>query len=112
MNLRDQHSIVTIKKNTEIKEILSTGKKIYTKYGIFFIGHKKTDSRLNFAVLIKKSVGNAVWRNYCKRIIRAYTRKKIDKFPENRQVIFLYTHGGKISYRLLEEEFDKKLEFL
>jgi ribonuclease P protein component len=109
MNLRDHHKIVTIKKNTEIKEILSSGKKIQTKYGIFFLGHKKTDNQINFAVLIKKSVGKAVWRNYCKRIIRAYVRNKSYKFPEGRQVIFLYTYNGKINYKHLEDEFNKKL---
>ena len=112
MNLRDHHKIVTIKKNTEIKEILSTGKRIHTQYGIFFIGQKRTNNRINFAVLIKKSVGNAVWRNYCKRIIRAYTRNNIDILPENRRVIFLYNYDGKINYTLLEEELDKKLATL
>ena len=36
-------------------------------------------------------------------------RENIDQFPENLQVIYLYTHDGKINYQLLEEEFDKKL---
>jgi len=112
MNLRDQHKVITIKKNSEIKEILSNGTKIYTKYGIFFIGHKKTDNLINFAVLIKKSVGKAVWRNYCKRIVRAYVKNNIDIFPDKRQIIFLYTHEGKIEYKILEEEFDKKLATL
>ena len=112
MNLFAQHKIVTIKKNTEIKELLSTGKKINTKYGVFFLGNKRKDERIKFAVLIKKSVGKAVWRNYCKRIIRAYIRNRIDNFLENRQVIFLYTYDGKINYKLLEEEFDKKLALL
>ncbi len=57
MNLLDRPKIITIKKNTEIKKILSTGKKIYTQYGIFFLGQKKTDEQLNFAVLIKKKCG-------------------------------------------------------
>jgi ribonuclease P protein component len=112
MNLSDQHKVFTIKKNIEIKAILSTGKKIRTKYGIFFLGQKKTDNRVDFAVLIKKSTGNAVWRNYCKRIVRAYSKNKIDMFPSNRQIIFIYTYKGKINYNLLEEEFDKNLTTL
>ncbi len=112
MNLFAQHKIVTIKKNTEIKELLSTGKKINTKYGVFYLGNKIKDDRINFAILIKKSVGKAVWRNYCKRIIRAYIRNRIDTFPEKRQVIFLYTYDGKINYKLLAEELDKKLAIL
>jgi len=112
MNSHDQHKIVTIKKNTEIRAILSTGKKIYTQYGTFFLGYEKTDNRIKFAVLIKKSVGNAVWRNYCKRIIRTYIRKNVDRLPENIQIIFLYTFDGKINYSRLEKEFYKKLTTL
>jgi len=112
MNSFAQPKIVTIKKNTEIKDLLSTGKKINTKYGLFFIGSKGKNNQIHFAVLIKKSVGKAVWRNYCKRIVRAYIRNRTDNFFENRQIIFLYTYDGKIKYNLLEEEFDKKLAIL
>ena len=108
MNLRDQSKIFIIKKNSEIKKILSSGRKIHTTYGVFFIDHKKAEKRINFAVLVKKSVGNAVWRNYCKRIVRVYIRKKINLFPVNSKFLFLYTYEDKINYRLLEEEFDKK----
>jgi ribonuclease P protein component len=112
MNIHDQHKIISIKKNTEIKKILATGKRIQTKYGIFFIKQNKTDNKMNFAVLIKKSVGNAVWRNYCKRIVRAYIRNKINLFPQNSKCLFLYTYEDKINYQLLEEELDKKLNTL
>ena len=101
-----------IKKNIEIKKILLTGRKIHTKYGIFFIDHTNTDNRVNFAVLIKKNVGNAVWRNYCKRIVRAYVRKKYDLFTQYSKFLFLYTYDAKINYNLLEKEFDKKLDTL
>ena len=109
MNLKDRHKIVALKKNTDIRKVLSSGEKVYTKFGIFFLSHKTTNNQMNFAVLIKKSVGNAVFRNYCKRIVRTYVRKNIDQFPQKSQVIFLYTYQGKINYHLLEEEFYKKL---
>jgi ribonuclease P protein component len=112
MNLHAHLKIAVIKKNSEIKELLARGKKVHTKYGIFFINNESNAKRLHFAVLIKKSVGNAVWRNYCKRIVRSYIRNRIDYFIENKQVIFVYTFEGKIRYNLLEEEFDKKLAFL
>lgn len=112
MNLSDPHKIVIIKKNTEIKKILATGKRIQTKYGIFFIQLNNTEDRMNFAVLIKKSVGNAVWRNYCKRIVRTYIRSKNNLFPKKCKCLFLYTYEDKINYHLLEEEFDKKLKIL
>ena len=80
MNSHAHPKFDVIKKNSEIKELLSQGKKIHTKYGVFFLNDKSNESRLRFAVLIKKSVGNAVWRNYCKRIVRSYIRNRIDIF--------------------------------
>ena len=112
MSLLAQPKIIVIKRNIEIKKILSSGKKIRTKYGVFFIGNKTNVEHLHFAVLIKKSVGNAVWRNYCKRIVRTYIRNRINNFVEKRQILFVYTYSGKIRYNLLEEEFDKILDFL
>jgi ribonuclease P protein component len=111
MNSHVPPKITIIKKNTEIKEILARGKKIPTKYGVFFIDHQSNLSGLRVAVLIKKSVGQAVWRNYCKRIVRSYFRNKLRHYISKGQVIFVYSFAGKTSYRNLEEEFDKKLSF-
>jgi ribonuclease P protein component len=112
MNLRAHPKITTIKKNSEIKELLSSGKKVHTKYGVFFLKCKSNDNQFRFAVLIKKSVGNAVRRNYCKRIVRTYIRNRIHNFAENLNIIFVFNFEGKTQYNLLEEEFDKKLDFL
>jgi ribonuclease P protein component len=109
MNLHAHPKIVIIKKNSEIRDIFLKGKKIHTKYGVFFLHEKSYKEQLRFAVLIKKKVGNAVHRNYCKRIVRSYIRNKINKFTENGKVLFVYTYEGKIEYNLLEQEFDKKL---
>lgn len=112
MNSHAHPKIEVIKKNSEIKELLSQGKKVHTKYGIFFLGNNKNADHIRFAVLIKKSVGNAVNRNYCKRIVRVYIRNRIKKFFNNSKVIFVYTFKGKINYQNLKEEFDKKLAYL
>ena len=112
MNSHARHNIIIIKKNSEIREILAHGKKISTKYGVFFINDKSRDRNLRFAVLIRKSVGNAVWRNYCKRIVRSYMRNRFTHFMNKGEVIFVYNFEGKVQYRLLEEEFDKKLAFI
>jgi ribonuclease P protein component len=109
MNLHAHPNIIVIKKNSEIRDIFSKGKKIYTKYGVFFLCDKSNTDQLRFAVLIKKNVGNAVQRNYCKRIVRTYMRNKINSFTKNGKILFVYTYEGKIGYTLLEQEFDKKL---
>jgi len=109
MNLRVHPKIHIIKKNSEIKEVLSQGKKVHTKYGIFFLYDKTHDETFRFAVLIKKQVGNAVKRNYCKRIVRAYIRNRLNTKIKNYKVIFMYNFVGDINYNLLMNEFDTKL---
>jgi ribonuclease P protein component len=110
MNLSVQHKILTLKKNADIEEVLSYGKKIHTKYGLFFLYNLRLEKKMSFAVLIKKKIGNAVWRNYCKRLVREYVRNRIMSFNKYKKIIFLYTYEGKINYSHLEKEFDKKLK--
>ena len=61
------------------------------------------------AVLIKKNAGNAVERNYRKRIVREYLRKKFYQTNPYNDVIFLFNYQGDISYHELETEFSKRL---
>lgn len=83
---------------------------MYTVPGILFLHHKDDADDTKFAVLIKKNTGNAVQRNYRKRIVREYLRKNISRFvPRYNRVIFLYTMPGSIDYQMLTEEIDKKV---
>lgn len=91
---------------------MEKGEKIFTKYGLFFFNSKGQSDNLRFAVLIKKNVGKAFWRNYCKRIVRSYARNRLKQLLQFQQVIFLFTYTGKVKYRYLEEEFDKRLQIL
>jgi ribonuclease P protein component len=110
MNLSVQHNFVSIKKNDDIKKILEKGKKIPTKYGLFFVDFNQNKQDVKFAVLIKKSVGIAVRRNYCKRIVREYIRNHVHSFGNYRNIIFLFTYKNKLDYKSLKEEFDQKLK--
>jgi ribonuclease P protein component len=112
MNISVRPKIISIKKNSEIRSLLEKGKKIYTKYGIFFLSREESASVIAFAVLIKKSVGNAVLRNYCKRIVRVYIRSYFQKFLVFRKIVFLYNFQGKVSFDDLTQEFNNKLESL
>ena len=110
MNLSGLPEIRSLKSRKIIKNILDNGNKTYTRFGIFFL--VKTDSEfINFAVLVKKSIGNAVKRNYCKRIVREYVRRNKAKFKEYNQIIFLYNSGQNVSFSDLKKEFDFKLNF-
>jgi len=112
MSLSARPEFHSIKKNLEIKSLLESGKKIHTRYGIFFLARDVHSTGISFAVLIKKSVGKAVWRNYCKRIVRSYIRNHSQKFLVFRRFIFLYNFHGKVSYNDLSQEFNKRLNTL
>ena len=109
MNLSDRHKIKSIKKSYEIKELLSSGQKVYTNNGIFFLAKSK-EKNLSIGVLIKKSVGNAVKRNYYKRIVREYIKNRMVKFCEYNKILFLFTAESNIKYNDLIDDFDKSFK--
>ena len=109
MSLSAQHNIISIKSNDEIKNLLATGEKVYTKYGIFFLSKSTGLHPPGFAVLIKRSVGKAVERNYCKRLVREYARTNLALFSKYSRILFLYNFRGKVGFSQLCEEFNRRL---
>ncbi len=109
MNSSALPDIVSIKKNVEIKELLANAKKIHTRYGLFFLSRESFSNQIGFAVLIKKSVGNAVRRNYYKRIVRSYFRNNLKLFAGYGKILFLFNYEGKITFQDLTKEFDNRL---
>jgi len=109
MNSSDPHKVKSIKKSNEIKELLNSGHKVYTKNGIFFLA-KSEEKNCSIAVLIKKSVGNAVRRNYCKRIVREYIKNRMVKSCEYNKILFLFTAKNIIKYNDLIKDFDKSFK--
>ena len=106
-----QHKITTIKKRLLIRSILRKGFRIHTKFGIFFLG-KENSEGFSFAVLIKKSIGKAVHRNYCKRIVREYIRNNKLRFGNFNSIIFLFNYNGAVNYYSLSTDFDIKIKAL
>ena len=109
MNTSALPDIISIKKNAEIKELLASAKKIHTRYGLFFLSRESFLNKIGFAVLIKKNVGNAVRRNYYKRIVRSYFRNNLKLFSGYGKVLFLFNYEGKITFQDLTKEFDNRL---
>ena len=112
MNSSALPNIVSIKKNAEINELFAKSKKIHTRYGLFFLSKESLSDQIGFAVLIKKSVGNAVRRNYYKRIVRSYFRNNLKLFVNYGKVLFLFNYEGKINFQDLKEEFDNQLNII
>jgi ribonuclease P protein component len=63
-----------------------------------------------YAVLVKKNIGNAAKRNYCKRIAREYIRKNIHTLKKYNRIIFLINNAGDLSYNSLQEAIHHKLK--
>lgn len=110
MNLSRRHRIVSIRKAKEIKEVLDNSKKIHHKYGIIFLNKSKVVSeKLRAAVLVKKSCGSAVRRNYIKRIGRNFIVRNITLFKNYNRVIFLFLSKENFKYKDLEKELLNKI---
>ncbi|RQV96920.1 MAG: ribonuclease P protein component [Calditrichaeota bacterium] len=104
MNLSKKHNLKTINRKDEIKKILESGKRIYTKYGPIFLYSSNEDKIKKTAILIKKSIGSAVKRNYIKRIFRNLIVNFIINSKSYNRVIFIYNHKNKTGFKELYEE--------
>ena len=105
MNLSKQPKIKSLKNRNEIKDLLANGRKVFNKYGIIFI---KQDSSLKnnmSAVLIKKKCGNAVKRNYIKRIVRNFIREHSEQVGKYNRTLFLYLFKGSVNYEDMESVY-------
>ena len=59
----------SIKKKSEIREVFKYGQYIITGYGKIILHTIQDDNVIRSAFFIKKYCGNAVYRNYIKRIL-------------------------------------------
>ena len=111
MNLIKQLNLTSLSDKNEISVILKYGTKKETRFGpVFFYNFKKSkDSRI--AILVKKSIGKAYYRNYIKRIIRYYIRTDFTLLKKYNRVIFLYRFKEKIRFNKLKDEYTEKLTF-
>jgi ribonuclease P protein component len=62
-------------------------------------------------VVIKKNIGNAVKRNYSKRLVKEFIRKNINIFCKYNKMVFLYNFKGTVNYKDLDADFKKNLNF-
>ena len=109
MSLYAPPKIKAIKSKKEIKQLLETGTKRYTRFGIFFLAkNEKTEKQI--AILVKKSIGIAVKRNYFKRLVREYIRNNLKRFSEYNKIIFVINKKIDVPFAQLKLEFDQKIQ--
>lgn len=110
MNISRQRKIYSLSSKKEIDVIFSNGKKINTKFGPVYFYSANEDTNIGIAILIKKTIGKAHYRNYIKRIIRFYIRSQITLLGKYNRVIFLYRYLKPIKYDRLKNEYNFKLK--
>lgn len=75
----------SLKSKIEFNKILNKGKKIRSKY--FLISYKPSNE-FKIGISIPKKLGNAVFRNYNKRIIKQ-TLPQIDLYDQNFHIVLV-----------------------
>ena len=110
MNISKRLNISTLKKKHEIREIMDRGTKVYLKTGLIFLFKKEDSKDLKAAFLIKKKIGNAVKRNYIKRVLRSILRENYNIFNKYNRIIFLYNYRGRVDFKFIESSIFNRLE--
>jgi ribonuclease P protein component len=109
MNLSRRLSITSLSQKNEIIEIFRNGKKISTNVGPVYFYDNKNVKNIKAAILIKKKIGNACYRNYVKRMIRYYINSDFTLLKKYNRVIFLYSLTKPIKYEELKREYNSLL---
>ena len=75
------NQLITLKKRSEFLYLRKSGSSKHGNY--FIINYLFTDvEKIKFGLTVSKKMGNAVKRNYIKRIIRALINKNISSIPK------------------------------
>jgi len=60
-------------------------------------------------IVVRKKVGQAVYRNYIKRIIRAYIRGNRSKLYSYNDFVFYFNSGPKATFKDICNELDERI---
>ena len=96
-----------IKRNEEIGEIVKLKQRVYSDNLIIY--YRKTDGNLRLAISVSKKYGDAVERNYAKRLIREVSRMVIHKYSNLDLIIVVRNDLRKVDFQELIQEMDKSL---
>lgn len=100
----------SLKKNNDFKKVYKKGKKIVTKYFVFYYLKNHTEiNRIGFTV--SKKIGNSVIRNRLKRRLREVFRVKFNGNQNGYDFVLVARNKLKYcNYKELEAEMNKTLK--
>ncbi|MBT6325719.1 MAG: ribonuclease P protein component [Bdellovibrionales bacterium] len=98
-----------IQKNNDFKQLRFKGKKISNRY--LYAYYRETDfTNTRIAISVSRRVGNAVFRNKIKRIIRELFRNSKYKETNNDVLLIIDPLVNKLPYNLLKLELLKQFK--
>ncbi len=95
-----------LKKNEEIARVVSKRKRVYSNY---FCCYFQEHSKIQIAFSVSKKFGNAVKRNYIKRIMREICRPYLCKFPCVKMVIVVKKEAQNQEFEQLKKDLERMI---
>ena len=98
-----------LKKNEEIGKIVQ--KRISAR-GQFYTVYYKYSDKVEIAFSVSKKYGNAVERNYAKRVMREICRDVVNYLPCVKLVIVVKKEAKKTSFENLKNDLLKQIQYI
>ncbi len=99
-----------LKKSHEIAAVVMNKQRVAGKH--YTIYYSKRDDGIKIAISAGKKIGNAVERNYAKRVVREILRPYLDKLPSYSLVIVVKELSKSISFEEKKNSLEKTLKLL
>jgi len=93
-----------VKKSWEFDKIIKTGKSVKNNsFVIYYLDNSSNDKR--FGISVSKKIGNAVTRNYYKRVIRKICDINKNIYSNGKDyIIIMRVRGLELSFKELNED--------
>lgn len=99
-----------LKKSHEIAKVVLSKQRVAGKH--YTIYYMKRNDGVKIAISVGKKYGNAVERNYAKRVVREIMRPLISQIPSYSLVIVVKEYSKELSFLEKKDSLEKTLKLL